>query len=261
MSALAASLVTAVVTAALAIVGTYYTTRRNLEVTFDTSLRELRITAYKDLWKKLDVLAKYGRPAPLTDKEAHDLAETLRIWYFETGGIFLSTRTRRDYFALLDGLENVGGGSETDDEFLRVLGSRLRSGMTADVGTRRTFPLGATERSRGVPRRREFAELGGTRRLAVTPGPRRFLLGRRPPELEAEGPWPGQRWDPDRSAFSARLTCGDAPDARVFLLEDTHVVEGPEGWRRGSKEQRPESVLWVEKEPEPGEGSRKPPEG
>lgn len=250
MSALAASLVTAVVTAALAIVGTYYTTRRNLEVTFDTSLRELRITAYKDLWKKLEVLAKYARPEPLTDEEARDLAATLRAWYFETGGIFLSTRTRRDYFALLDGLETVDGGSESDDEFLRVLGSRLRSGMTADVGTRRTFPLGAAERGDGVPRRREFGELGGTRRLAVIPGRRRFPLGRRRPELEADGLSPGQRWDPSRRAFSARLTRDGAADARVFLLEDTHVVEGPEGWRRGSQEQRPESVLWIEKEPE-----------
>ena len=249
MSALAASLVTAVVTAALAIVGTYFTTRRNLEVTFDTSLRELRIAAYKELWKELEALAKYARPKPLTDKEARKLAETLRIWYFETGGIFLSTRTRRDYFALLDGLQAVGGGSESDDEFLRVLGSRLRSGMTADVGTRRTFPLGATDRSEGVPRRREFGELGGTRRLAVTPGRRRLPFGRRRPELEAEGLSQAQRWDPRRKAFSARLTRDRAVDTRLFLLEDTHVVEGPEGWRRGSEERRPGSVLWIEEEP------------
>ena len=47
MSALAASLLALFVTAVLAILGTYYTARRNLQTEFDTSLRDLRIAAYK----------------------------------------------------------------------------------------------------------------------------------------------------------------------------------------------------------------------
>jgi len=62
MSALVASAITAVVTAALAILGTYVTTRRNLRIQYDASLRELRINAYKVLWTELEDLAKYARP-------------------------------------------------------------------------------------------------------------------------------------------------------------------------------------------------------
>jgi hypothetical protein len=156
MTALAASIVTAVVAAVLAAVGTYFTTRRNLEAAFDTSLRDLRIDAYQKLWQNLEPLAKYDRPEALTQDEARKLAGTLRTWYFETGGIFLSHRTRQDYFALLDGLETFTAAGaepldEEDDEFLRVLGSRLRTGMTADVGTRRSFPF--EERGRRRPTR------------------------------------------------------------------------------------------------------------
>ena len=169
MSALGASLVTAVVTAALAVVGTYFTTRRNLQVTFDTSLRDLRLEAYRELWKDLEPLAKYARPEALTRNEARKLAGTLRTWYFETGGIVLSHRTRQDYFALLDGLENVTAGvgpkrlGTADDEFLRVLGSRLRTGMTVDVGTRRSFPF-----QRPAPR--PSSRSGATSRRAGSAG-------------------------------------------------------------------------------------------
>ncbi len=254
MSALAASLITLVATAALAIVGTYFTTRRNLEATFDTSLRDLRIDAYKALWKELEALAKYARPESLAKREALELAATLRVWYFETGGLFLSHRTRQDYFALLDGLETVTSSGEKrlraeDDEFLRVLGSRLRTGMTADVGTRRTFPFRETDRDPAA-RRRTFGEPGGAGRLVVARGRRRFLLfGPRRLTLTSEG-LGKTHWEPERTAFSARVTEQGSVDERVFLLESTHVVEGPKGWRRGATEPRRGSTIWVERDPE-----------
>jgi hypothetical protein len=60
MAPLMASLITALVTFVLTAAGTYITTRRNLQLQFDASLRDLRIEAYKELWKHLKVLAKYG---------------------------------------------------------------------------------------------------------------------------------------------------------------------------------------------------------
>jgi len=252
MSTLAASLVLAAATAALAIVGTYFTTRRNLEATFDTSLRDLRIAAYTTLWKDLEALAKYARPEPLTRDEARALGVTLRTWYFETGGLFLSELTRRDYFGLLDGLETVVAGGKKrlrpeDDEFLRVLGSRLRTGMTADVGTRRTYPFRG-DSADDAPAVRTFTAPDG-RRLVVTRGPRRFVLfGPRRPTLAVDGVSSGD-WDAARRGFSVRPAAGRPDDERLFLLEGTHVVEGPKGWERWTTEPRRGSTVWREGEP------------
>jgi hypothetical protein len=257
MSALVASLVTGIVTAVLAALGTYVTTRRNLQIQFDASLRELRIAAYKALWKELEDLAKYGRAEPLSRSQAQQLSISLRTWYFETGGLFLSQETRRDYFALLDGLEVVPRRtneqilSEEDDEFLRVLGSRLRTAMTRDVGTRRTFIFrGDTDRAKRVSQAHTYAHEGGDRHLRISPrwwqrlpGVGALLPGQ--PQLDVEG----ARWDPSRRAFSARVS--DSPqrvpeEERVFLMEDRQVVEGPSGWQRGDTRSRGKSVVWHE---------------
>ena len=145
MSTLAASVITAIVAAILAAVGTYVTTRRNLQMQFDAHLRELRIGAYQDLWKRLKVLAKYGRTQELDRDQVQALGGDLSKWYFEIGGMFLSKPTRDDYFALQDAIERMlamdssGALSREEDDFLRLLSSRLRTGMTRDVGTRKTF--------------------------------------------------------------------------------------------------------------------------
>ena len=49
-----ALLVSAVVAAVLAGIGAYVAARRDLLLKFDASLRDLRIEAYKELWKKLE---------------------------------------------------------------------------------------------------------------------------------------------------------------------------------------------------------------
>lgn len=251
MSALAVSLVTAVVTATLAVVGTYFTTRRNLEATFDTSLRELRLGAYKTLWKDLGALAKYDRPDTLAKAEAEKLAATLRTWYFATGGLVLSHGTRQDYFALLDALETVKAApadplTEEDDEFLRVLGSRLRTGMTADVGTRRSFPFGDDERV-AEPTVRTYEDAAGGRTLVVRRGPRRFLLfGRHRLTLTGTDVSGTPHHDPARRSFSAAV----GGDDRVFLLEGGELVEGPKGWKRWDTRTRRGSAVWRERDPD-----------
>ena len=268
MTPLVASLITALVTFVLTAAGTYITTRRNLQLQFDASLRDLRIEAYKELWKHLKALAKYGRAEPLSKSESQQLAKDLRIWYFETGGFYLSQETRHDYFALLDGLEVVTTGAEPilevgDDEFLRVLGSRLRTGMTRDVGTRRTFIFrGDTERGTRLPQARTYVEEGGSRRLAISPR-RRIRLPRRlslpgvgavisaEPTLDVEGFSELVHWDPARRAISARLFDSEADgvaEERLFLIEEGHVVEGPRGWRRGERAGQRRSVIWREDE-------------
>lgn len=76
---------------------TYVGTRRKLSLDYDADLRERRIKAYKDLWKRLEPLSKYV-PATFSEADANDLAESMRTWYFRTGGLFLSLQ--REMIAL-----------------------------------------------------------------------------------------------------------------------------------------------------------------
>jgi hypothetical protein len=251
MSALAASILVAVATAVLGVITGYFTARRTLQAEFDTSLRDLRLAAYKTLWRELGGLAKYDRPESLTKDDAQAMLTSLRVWYFETGGFYLSHRTRQDYFALLDGLERVSAAekkrlADDDDEFLRVLGSRLRTGLTADVGTRRHYPF-RPESANIARESRIFTD--GTRELVVSRGRRRYLaFGPRRPELRFSGD-PHPRWDPGRQAFTVRIPGRDgAVEEREFLLESNRLVEGPKGWHRDADatSRRQRGVVWRE---------------
>lgn len=143
--ALAGVLATGVATAVV----TLRKIRRELETQYDLTLRSERLAAYRQLWRLLEPLAKYMRPAPVTDKALETLAGNLRRWYFHTGGIFLSTSSREAYFALLDELSlrralSNGGHDEVPLEVfqrLRTKGSRLRTALAADVQTRRASAL------------------------------------------------------------------------------------------------------------------------
>lgn len=260
MTTFEVSLVTAVVAAILAAVGTYATARRDLQLKFDSSLRDLRIDAYKELWAALELLAKYSRPAALSTDDAIGLSKRLRTWYFETGGLFLSDSMRQDYFAMQDGLQLVISGSagtlsDENDEYLRALGSRLRTAMTRDVGTRRTFVFrGDPERNEPPPEPRAYVDLGGQRRLEIAATRSASLVRRLRflpwgaasgwPELTLDG---GKlvAWDRGRQAMTVRLTTGPGPaEDRLILVEKGYLVDGPKGWRRGEVARRAPSVIW-----------------
>jgi hypothetical protein len=140
--ALTSSVLTAIITAYLA----SRKIREDLEARYDTDLRERRLNVYTELWKSLEPLAKYSPPGPVTGTVMADLSRSLRVWYYETGGIFLSTEARDAYFrlqdALVGGIHNAAGdgnavvGAETF-EFIRARSSALRTGLAHDIGTRR----------------------------------------------------------------------------------------------------------------------------
>lgn len=124
--------------------------RRGLEYKYDTDLRDKRIPQYLALWKLLEDLAKYARPKQLTFDDLYKLTASLRQWYFERGGLFLSEKSRDKYFALQDAIEKVldikgqPGAAMVDDgtyECLRKSGSDLRTALTRDVGTRKAPKL------------------------------------------------------------------------------------------------------------------------
>jgi hypothetical protein len=240
MTAVLVSTLTLVLGALVSGVLTYLGTRSKLVLDYDADLRSRRVTAYSDLWARLEPLAKYAADSSFTETDAKDLATSLRVWYFQKGGLFLSQDTRADYFALQNLLAHLdtGWGWEAPGkdltpaarEHVRTYGSRLRSGLTRDVGTRSrprvrgdAEPVdrslaGVYERDDGQRLKLEFAPrfLGGTRRLTVT------ALDTNPRAVEVRA------WYPERLTILAVLTDPDGNRRnRVLLIEGTQLVEGP----------------------------------
>jgi hypothetical protein len=124
--------------------------RQDLEAEYDKSLRAHRLEVYKELWKHLRVLARYDRPKPLVFSTFHELTISMRDWYFDGGGLYLSEEARKAYFALKDTIQQILQNSKYEnDEPLdpadcdAVLGqaSILRARLTKDVGTRKSSPV------------------------------------------------------------------------------------------------------------------------
>jgi hypothetical protein len=124
---------------------TAYKSRKELESLYDIELRRRRIDTYSELWKLLEPLAEWSPPSPVTYGGLAKLSKALRRWYFGSGGLFLSGKTRAPYFNLQAALKGLTKNRPPDDETLldkdtadivRELGSRLRTATTDDVATR-----------------------------------------------------------------------------------------------------------------------------
>jgi hypothetical protein len=242
MSTVLVSLLTLVGGAVVSGVLTYVGTKRKMVLDYDADLRERRIIVYTDLWARLEPLAKYASQDFSSQADVKELSESLRKWYFEKGGLFLSTGARGDYFALQDVLSQLAGEWGWDSsrqnltvaarEYLRLHGSNLRTSMTQDVGTRTRPKLrGDSEPvdprlaglfEREIDRRQlrlEFRPriLGGTRRLSV-----------KAIEEAGEERVGIREWAPERLRIRAVLNDPDGNcRERVLLIEDGKMVEGP----------------------------------
>lgn len=253
------SLLTAVVGAAVSGVGTYFSLRAKLRSEYDSDLRQKRIDAYSKLWRLLEVLARYGRlPAKLTGTDAGELADDLQCWYFRDGGLYLSTESRNAFFCLQDVLGRVQGEPETDGDqldSLRMYGSRLRTGLTYDVGTRsRPRMPGKTDENARHGTHVYVHEVKGKEpyRLTLTFGAR-FLW--RKPKMIMKGPGlamgkkvPVQRWVKQQSTFVVRVPAavvsgsspGETTVERELFVEKGDLIMGPTLRDR----QSPSVMLW-----------------
>jgi len=237
------SLVTLVAGALVSGVATFMGTRNKLVLDYDADLRNRRIDAYADLWQRLSPLAKYGRLGAFSKADAEELAESLRVWYFEVGGLFLSTSSRTDYFCLqeLVGLvvggwgwqeESTGALSPAAREYIRISASRLRTSLTRDVATR-TQPKvpGKAERIDGSLAG-EYQREDDGRRIALRFRPW-ILGGTRGVRLETRGEAePTQvkvrSWVRHRQTALVFLTDNSGQSrARFLVLEPGLIVEGP----------------------------------
>src|SRR6266487_1181561 len=109
-----ASLLLAGVTALFTYLATRSKIRLDLTAEYDKDLRTSRLKAYQDLWKLLEPLARYSRPGPVTYVVVKEVAEKMRIWYFQQGGIFLTKESYTPYFSLKAVMQNI-----IDDEHLK----------------------------------------------------------------------------------------------------------------------------------------------
>lgn len=245
METLWVSLVTLVAGALVSGVATFLGTRSKLVLDYDADLRKRRIDAYEDLWQRLSPLAKNGRLGAFATADAEELAESLHGWYFEVGGMFLSTSARTDYLTLQELVGLVVGGwggkeegtaalSPAARESLRVSASRLRTSLTRDVGTRRQPKVpGRAERVHSALAGVYQREHDG-RRMALSFRPW-FRGGTRGVRLEARGEAGSTRvtvhsWVRDRQTALVVLTDPDTDGpgmARSLVLEPGLLVEGP----------------------------------
>lgn len=258
--------IAALITFIFGVLGTYVTTRRNTDLQYDAELRRDRLDAYKELWKEFKLVQKYAKSSGdrlRTKNDAGRLAGRLKDWYFDTGGIFLSYEARGDYFAVQEALEGIqyegketgGSGASTADEelsdteyeLLRVRASRLRTTLTRDVGTRKTFrfrgdlPALNVKKATGVYLNAETGQsLGVSFSRFVRPWAGLREFGRPWPRLEIrERPDAAvtkvqiESWDRDHRAVTVRARDG-APDRLLHIeVEDGEVIEGPKRWPLG----------------------------
>jgi hypothetical protein len=141
MDSLVIGVASAVGSAFLTYMTTFLKIRQDLAAQYDADLRRDRIVVYKTLWKCTEPLARYARVSVFTYKDAEVLATALRCWYFEEGGLFLSEPARDAYFELQKALKAMNGDSQQQVpdpvlENLMGIGSRLRTRLSQDVGTR-----------------------------------------------------------------------------------------------------------------------------
>ncbi|HEY0461300.1 MAG TPA: hypothetical protein VGC97_19345 [Pyrinomonadaceae bacterium] len=148
----AISLLTGLVSAAVAAVVTYFATRSKirleLTVEYDKEIRKKRLELYEKLWKLLKPLARFSAEEKITYSIIKIRSEKMRDWYFdEVGGIYLSKQSRKPYFELKEAMQEVIDdkklmGEETEigaeqlDKIL-ALGKNLRDNLSDDIETRK----------------------------------------------------------------------------------------------------------------------------
>jgi len=139
------------------------------------AVRELRLKAYPAVWEQTSVISRWPR-TDATWSHLCDLHVTLRTWYFETGGLYLSENARRRYGSLqqllaqlLDLNKDTEVVDPTDYSALMDEASAFRSALTEDLQSREQRSVISVVRRALLHRKQESAAT--KRREAATPTP------------------------------------------------------------------------------------------
>jgi len=113
----------------------------------DVDLREKRIDMYRELWKSTDLLPKLPKSTNVEYENIDAFSKILRDWYFNKGGMFLSSDAHtKGYIPLQETISELMDknltGIITDEHYekVRLCCSNLRSLLTDDIVSRKTAP-------------------------------------------------------------------------------------------------------------------------
>src|SRR5574341_188999 len=113
----------------------------------DLDLRKRRIEVYGELWKATSLLPKWPKATGITYEQLLQFSVSLRSWYFEKGGMYLSRSTHRDGYSLLQDtlakiLQDNKTGIISDEHYesIRSCCSALRTALAGDIESRREGP-------------------------------------------------------------------------------------------------------------------------
>jgi hypothetical protein len=122
--------------------------RKDLEARYDRELHEARIRAHTEFWKRQEPLTPHAPPKPLTRQTLFDLLVSLRQWYYEEGGIYMSDKSRpacidlkNDIWDILKDLQEDTEVSAEVRKRLQDKASCLRAHLAADMGSRKSSPV------------------------------------------------------------------------------------------------------------------------
>ena len=139
------------------------------------AVRELRLKAYPPVWEQTSVISRWPR-TDATWSHISGLHVTLRTWYYETGGLYLSENARRRYGSLqellaqlLDLHKDVEVIDPADYAALMEEASAFRSALTEDLQSREQRSLISVVRRALLHRKQEKAAT--QRRAAAAPTP------------------------------------------------------------------------------------------
>ena len=112
------------------------------------ALLEKRTGIYKDLWKLTKEIPKWPRNSNVTYKILEDLSRKLCDWYFDEGGIYLSSKAQKSYRDLQENIWKVIKENKKEDKIsekeydsIRDKCSMLRTRVTKDLLSRKRAPI------------------------------------------------------------------------------------------------------------------------
>jgi hypothetical protein len=190
----------------------------NSRAKIDEGLREQRLQVYPPLWAHTSIVSRW----PRTSATWRDLAAVhgmLRQWYYGSGGLFMSERSRDlygDVQVLVDWLvlrreDSADQMTGREYDYLMERCSALRTALTQDLETRSSRPM--WDLRRRFKRRRWYAGQKTARRSA-SPSPKPSQISEQSQLSESKKDRPFER-PLDRVRYTGRRIFPGAIAARA----------------------------------------------